>query len=151
MAKSKFQKTIESIEDISSAYKCGLRALKTSERGKVIAADSSLVEGSVDIDLAVKEKYPAENRWDYAFGYSGKVCYIEVHPAYTSEVTKFLQKLNWLQNWLKMHAPALNSIPKLSPGYVWVCTQKVAILPKSTEARKIAQAGVKLVSVHKLQ
>lgn len=151
MAKSKFQKTIEAIDDVSSAYKSGLQALKTSERGKVIAVDPSLLDGSVDIDLAVKKKYPAENRWDYAFGYSGKVCYVEVHPAYTSEVTKFLQKLNWLKNWLKLQAPELNSIPKLSPGYVWVYTKKAAILPQSTEARKIAQAGVKLVSVHKLQ
>lgn len=151
MAKSKFQRAVEDTPEISSGYRQGLRALKKNERGKVVSLNNSLNNGSLDIDLSVKSMYPNDNRWDYAFGYSGKVCYVEVHPAYTSEVSKVEAKLKWLKRWLRDKAPLLNAIPKASPAYIWVQTQGAYILPGSSEARKLSTLGITLTSVHKLK
>ena len=151
MAKSGFQKAVEGTPDISTAYRSGLQALKRSDRGVFDVADTRLLDGSVDIDTAVKEKYPNENRWDYAIGYSGKVCYVEVHPAYTSEVLAVENKLRWLKTWLKEKAPLMDAIPKATPAFVWAQTGKGAILPRSSQARKLATMGIAVTPVCKLQ
>lgn len=151
MAKSGFQKAVEGTPDISTAYRSGLQALKRSDRSAFDLADTRLLDGSVDIDTAVQEKYPNENRWDYAIGYSGKVCYVEVHPAYTSEVSVVENKLRWLKIWLKENAPLLDAIPKATPAFVWAQTGKGAILPRSSQARKLATMGIAVTPVCKLQ
>ena len=151
MAKSSFQKAVEGTPDISTAYKSGLQALNSSARGAIVVADTRLLDGSVDIDTAVQEKYPNDNRWDYAIGYSEKVCYVEVHPAYTSEVSTIEKKLKWLKAWLKEKAPLLDAIPKATPPFVWAQTGKGAILPQSSQAKRLATLGIKVTRVHKLQ
>ena len=151
MAKSSFQKAVEGTPDISTAYRSGLQALKRSDRSSVTVADTKHLDGSVDIDTAVKEKYPNDNRWDYAIGSSGKVCYVEVHPAYTSEVSVVENKLRWLKIWLKENAPLLDAIPKATPAFVWAQTGKGAILPRSSQARKLATMGIAVTPVCKLQ
>lgn len=151
MAKSSFQKAVEGTPDISTAYRSGLQALKRSDRGAIVVTDTRLLDGSVDVDTAVQEKYPNDNRWDYAIGYSGKVCYVEVHPAYTSEVSTIEKKLRWLKTWLKEKAPLLDAIPKATPAFVWAQTGKGGILPRSSQARKLATMGITIAPVHKLQ
>ena len=151
MEKSDFQKAVEGTPDISTAYRSGLQALKRSDRSAIVVADTRLLDGSVDIDTAVQEKYPNENRWDYAIGYSGKVCYVEVHPAYTSEVSVVENKLRWLKTWLKEKVPLLDAIPKAIPSFVWAQTGKGAILPQSSQAKRLATLGIKVARVHKLQ
>ena len=151
MEKSDFQKAVEGTPDISTAYRSGLQALKRSDRSLITVSDPWILYGSVDIDTAVQEKYPNDNRWDYAIGYSGKVCYVEVHPAYTSEVSVVENKLKWLKTWLKEKAPLLDAIPKAIPAFVWAQTGKGAILPQSSQAKKLATWGIKVTRVHKLQ
>ncbi|WP_294627827.1 hypothetical protein [uncultured Bacteroides sp.] len=148
--KSPFQHAVENTSEISSAYCKGLQALKKSETGKVIASEPIKIDGSVDIDSAVKKLYPEDNRWDYAIGYDGKVCYIEVHPAYTSEVATIEAKFSWLKAWLKNKAPQLWALPKASVSFVWVHTKGGYILPQSRQAKTLASLGIKVVPVHKL-
>lgn len=151
MANSGFQKAVEETPDISSGYRPGVQALKKSDRGAVTAADTWFIDGSVDIDTEVKDKYPNANRWDYVIGYSGKACYVEVHPAYTSEVSTIEKKLQWLKSWLKEKAPMLDAIPKTAPAFVWVQTGKAGIIPQSSQAKRLAASGIKVTPVHKLQ
>lgn len=151
MEKSNFQKAVEGTPEISTAYRSGLQALKRSDRGAFDVADTRLLDGSVDVDTSMQETYPNENRWDYAIGYSGKVCYVEVHPAYTSEVSTIEKKLKWLKIWLKEKAPLLDAIPKAIPAFVWAQTGKGAILPQSSQAKRLATLGIKVTRVHKLQ
>ena len=151
MAKSSFQKAVENTPEISSGYRPGVHALKKRARSAIVVADTRLLDGSVDIDTAVQEKYPNENRRDYAIGYSGKVCYVEVHPAYTSEVSVVENKLRWLKIWLKEKVPLLDAIPKATPAFVWVQTGKGGILPQSSQAQRLATLGIKVTRVHKLQ
>ena len=140
--KNAFLDAVESTPEICASYKNGLQALKRSDTGKVTASDTRKIDGSVDIDAAVKTLYPDANRWDYAIGYDSKVCYVEVHPAYTSEIDTMLKKLSWLKGWLKDKAPDLNSLNKMTPAYVWIQSGKCAILPTSHQSKKLAQIGL---------
>ena len=150
MAKSIFQKAVEGTPDISAAYQPGVQALKKSDRYAVSTTDTRLLDGSVDIDTEVKEKYPNDNRWDYAIGYCGKMCYVEVHPAYTSEVSTVEKKLRWLKTWLKEKAASLDAVPKTTHAFVWVQTKGGGILPQSSQAKKLAALGIKVTPVCKL-
>lgn len=65
-----------------------------------------------------------------------------MHPATTSEVQSVLNKLQWLKTFLRENAPQLNQEPK---GFHWVASGKVDILPNSSQARKLAKSGIKIV------
>ncbi len=150
VSKSQFQIAVEGTDEISTAYHNGIQAIKNCERDKIIAEDSQKIDGSVDIDNTVKHLYPNDNRWDYAVGYNGKVCYVEVHPAYTGEVEKIAQKLFWLKEWLNDKAPLLSSLPKAKIPFIWLSTSGVHIIPQSRQYKKLSTLGIKLASKHKL-
>jgi len=141
-----FKKAVENTLEVSDKYQDGFQAIRKSDRKKIEATVPRNCDGSLDIDSAVKSIYPNDARWDYAIGYSNKVCYFEIHPAKPSEVTSMLNKLTWLKNWLKEKAPQLNNMPDYSPKYVWVASGKVAMLSTSKEARRLAASGIVLIT-----
>src|SRR5271165_1175605 len=118
-----FLEAVRATPDISGCYSRGLRAIPQSERAKIILRDTLACEGSVDIDAGVRAIYPNDNRWDYCFSYKGEVFFVEIHPAYTSEVGVVINKLHWLRNWLSVHAPEIDRLKALTvvPFY-WVQT-----------------------------
>ena len=143
---NKFKEAVESTDEVKGGYCQGLLALKKKERSKVSCGETRKLDGSLDIDSTVKALYSDSERWDYAISYSGKVCYCEVHPAETSEVTKMTGKLAWLKQWLKNKAPEIDALPAYTPKYVWVSSGRVNVLPTSREAKKISSSGIVLTS-----
>ena len=136
-----FQDAVQATSDTSSAYRKGLQALRRADSAKIKPGDSCKIDGSVDIDCAVKTLYPDANRWDYVIGYDSKVCFVEVHPAYTSEIDTVIKKYRWLTGWLKDKASKIDGLSKMTPAYVWVQSGKCAILPTSNQAKKLASIG----------
>lgn len=100
-------------------------------------------DGSVDIDSLTAREYHDANRWDYAIGYNGKVFFAEIHPAYTSEVLRVIQKMKWLKVWLQEKAPLLDALPKGNPSFSWIQSGKGGILPGSKQAKLAAANGLK--------
>lgn len=150
VSKSRFQIAIEKTDEISTSYYKGIQAIKNCDKSKIVVGNLSNIDGSIDIDNATKHLYPESNRWDYAIGYNNKVCYIEVHPAYTGEVEKIAQKLFWLKEWLNDKAPLLSSLPKAQIPFVWLSTKGVHIIPQSKQYKRLSSLGIKLSNIHKL-
>ena len=141
--KSLLETAVDKTDDIKGQFKAGLGAIKGNEKQKFVVPDTRKITGSLDIDTSTKEKYPLENRWDYAVEYDKETFFIEVHPGSTSEIPTVLAKLNWLKKWLKEKAPAINALkPKSKQPYHWVYTNKFAILPNSKYARQLAQLNL---------
>lgn len=90
-----FAAAIAKTDDVKGCYQPGLKAIEGKYRSKVNVSGSA--DGSVDIDTCTKTQYPSDSRWDYVIGYNGKAYFIEVYSAETSEVSKVLQKLQWLK------------------------------------------------------
>ncbi|MEB3356034.1 MAG: hypothetical protein VKK04_04860 [Synechococcales bacterium] len=126
---------------LKEALKQGLGALGTNS-SKVQPVYPRKCEGSVDIDTAVKTQYPTSSRWDYALGYDGETHFIEVHSAQTSDVESVLRKLQWLKDFLAQDAPALNREPK---KFHWIAAGKVSVLPGSSESRRLAKQGLRII------
>lgn len=86
-----FKQAVENTQDIKNGFHNGLQALGANAK-QVSATDTKKLEGSVDIDACTKELYPQDARWDYAIGYEGKVYFLEIHPANTSNVKEMIKK-----------------------------------------------------------
>ena len=138
-----FKQAVEATPDVANSYQIDLGALGQYSN-KINAADTRLFDGSVDIDTCTTRKYPNANRWDYALAYSQKVYFVEVHPAKTSQVSTVLRKLQWLKDWLNSNAPEINRLKAEKP-YYWIMSNNNSILKNSSQARKIAQVGLKPV------
>ncbi len=140
-----FKNAVESTLEIKNGYKIGLKALGNYSN-KVQVDDTSKCNGSVDIDACTQAIYPQDNRWDFAFGYSDKAYFVEVHGAFTGEVSVVLKKLAWLKNWLISKAPELNKLKAKEQAFVWIQSNGNHILKNSPQNRLLAQNGLTPVS-----
>ena len=133
-ANCSFRKAIENTPDVQHGFREGLQAM---------VKDARRLDGSLNIDEETKMLYPNESRWDYAVGYDGKVYYVEVHPANTSNIEEVIKKKVWLVKWLKEKAPSLNALKAGSPKFQWAATESgVHISSQSMYARRLSQRGI---------
>lgn len=134
---SNFRTAVESTEDVKTGFCPGLTAL-SSHSSKVKVSNKLNLCGSIDIDTCTRDLYPSENRWDYAFCYNGKVYFIEVHSAESSEVSTVIRKLEWLKRWLVERAPQINALKvKDEVAYYWIQSKRFRI-PQTTPQFKLA-------------
>lgn len=141
MAKSEsttFKSIVQAIPALAGAYREGLQALESKDAGKVKPQNPRRLSGSVYLDKCLKTTNPHDARWDYVIGYREKAYFVEVHPANTSNVDEVVKKKKWLDVWLKTNALDLKAM-MAGTSYYWIASGKVAILPNSPQARKIAK------------
>lgn len=138
-----FKKAIENTPDVANGYCTGLGAIKRCDLSAISLSDSASIDGSLDIDGQTISIYPEEPRWDYAIGYNGRVYYVEVHPANTSDIDDMIKKKEWLLNWLRTKAPKINALEAGTPKFLWAATKAgVHISKQSLYAKKLAQLGL---------
>ncbi len=137
-----FKKAVRSVPEIHDCFKDGLQALGSNSSKIKGYAKGDLV-GSVNIDTCLKNRYPNASRWDYVFGCNDRIYYVEVHQGKTSEVTKIVEKLNWLKQWHKTAATSLENLKDRSI-YHWVSTKGTASIAKgSRHRRRLDQNGIR--------
>ena len=142
-----FSKAVLRIPEIANSFETGLQALRKSDRAAITANDPRTLVGSVDIDSALKSKYPHDNRWDYCIGITvGKttdsVVWVEVHPANSHSVTDMVAKASWLFSWLKGPGKPLRDLAKDKPDLRWVPTGPVAFRRGGKQHVQLANAGI---------
>jgi hypothetical protein len=146
MPNSAFKKAVEHTADVANCYQAGLGALG-KHSAKIKVSVPAALQGSVDIDACTTHLYPHANRWDYVFAYNGEAFFVEVHSGNTSEVSTVLKKIQWLKDWLRQRAPAINQMKARSkPAYYWIQSKKFAIPKNAPQYRAIVGAGLKPVS-----
>lgn len=142
-ANCSFRKAIENTPDVQHGYREGMQAIVKADKRAVMVKNARRLDGSLNIDEETKKLYPNESRWDYAVGYDGKVYYIEVHPANTSNVEEVIKKKLWLDKWLKEKAPSMTALKAGSPKFHWAATEAgVHVSPRSMYARRLSQRGI---------
>jgi hypothetical protein len=85
-----------------SVVRSGKQALKAACSRALEARNGWRFEASVDLDGALREKHPNENRWDYGLEVTGpggkrSVEWVEFHPACSGEVDRMIKKKQWLE------------------------------------------------------
>jgi hypothetical protein len=142
--KSQFRKAVVACSDVTLQE--GLQALSPTSREKIRPKNTRSVKGSVDLDKDLRDRLPAENRWDYAVGYEGndnveRAFFIEIHPAETSEIRRMVRKAQSLKTWAERHAPDLwnMTIPR---EIHWVASGRCNLRLNDSYRRQLALAGV---------
>ncbi len=135
-----FKETVCNCNDIKNAYQLGLRALGNNS-AKIKAHNTRKINGSVDIDSALKNKYPNDNRWDYVIGYNEYAYFVEVHPAATSDIQIIKSKFQWLKKWLDGDGNSLKEICK-GHCYYWVYTNSVHIIKSSPQYKAAVRLNI---------
>lgn len=136
------EKAIAQTSDVAGNFKNGIQAIKGAYRSKIQPAESRMLTGSVDIDNATQMLYPDANRWDYAIEYDDKTHFVEFHPASTGNVAEMIEKLKWLNWWLREKAPLINALKSVNKPYHWVATGSIMILNTSRQYRLLATKGL---------
>lgn len=126
-------------ESTHLSFRPGLQALG-SNSNYISAQDTRAIEGSVDIDSCLLNLYPNSPRWDYIIGYSGKVYFIEIHPATDGKVDLIIRKSKWVRTWIDQNLKEFNILKK--EPFLWVASGKVSILRGSNKARLLAKAKI---------
>ncbi len=140
-----FKTAIENTPDVANAYQVGLQGLGKHST-KIQLGDTSLCEGSIDIDTATTALYPNDSRWDYAFSYKSEVFFVEVHTANTREVGAMVKKLQWLKDWLIEHAPEIHKLKTAKTPFIWIQSNDFHIPKTSPQYRIIVQKGIKPIA-----
>jgi hypothetical protein len=147
-AKPTFKAAVEATPDVKGCYNPGLKALESKDRKKIVMADTQKCGGSLFIDdcLTKQKKNINENRWDYAIDYAGKVYFVEVHTASSSEVSVVSNKLSWLKGWLINNAPQIEALRAKDKAYYWIQSGRYDIPPHLPQAKRALQLGIKPIS-----
>jgi len=147
----KFKQAVLTTPALANAYRPGLQALKRADAEYISSKKPRNIEGSVNLDKALREIFPDDTRWDYAIGIKNKVTtseviWIEVHSASsTSEIDIVISKLRWLKIWAVDNAP---NLLYLTREYVWVATGSVAFSQYSPQRKKLATVGILFAGSH---
>lgn len=143
LPKSRLQEAVKGIAGLDKCFKEGLGAVKGAYRGRITAKEPRLFNGSLDIDKAKAQAEPTANRWDYAIEYNGEVFFVEIHPGSTSDIPIILKKQEWLKQWLKNEAKAIDILKtKRATPYFWIHTGGCKILQGSITSKQLAQRGI---------
>jgi hypothetical protein len=145
-----FKDAVIGTEGLASAYRPGLQGLREVDRNRITCKNPRSLTGSVDLDEALKESHPHDNRWDYGVGIAidkktDDVIWIEVHPASSHHIEEVLKKHRWLLGWLASSAPLLG---QMNAKFVWIATGKVSIPQGSPQRRRIGELDIHLAGQH---
>ena len=140
-----FKRAVERTPHLENALKPGLQALRAQDRPHVAPQDPRLLQGSVDVDSALRRRQPNANRWDFAIGYrhanrqADFIYWVEVHTAADKQVRVVLKKLNWLRNWLRNDG---NLLDQFDREFVWVSSGATNFTLDAPQRKQFAQCGL---------
>ena len=144
---------IKQIPSLTGKLKPGLQALSKNHRDAISPENPRKLSGSIDIDTALKSKYPHDHRWDYCIGIqkqrnADSLVWVEFHPANSHSVRDMLAKAKWLKQWLAGCGKPLQGLMKTKIDLRWVPTGPVAIRQASKQSKILAQAGISFPKRH---
>lgn len=139
-----FREAVRSTPAVQSHLRNGLQALRGVDRNRLHSAEPRRFRGSVNLEEALSPSGPGDPRWDYGIGVARRAgdlaLWLEVHPASSAHhLEEVRRKLDWLKKWLRVEAPALESLP---PRFVWLASGSVCFHSGSPQRRRIAQFGL---------
>lgn len=121
----------------------GIKALKSDDRQHISDAITQEFSDSIDIDSALQNAHPQQNRWDYLLGHSPsvRVIAIEIHSAKDDEISAVIKKREAAQQQLKPHLAngAVISV------WLWVSSGSVKFANTERARRRLDQHGIEFV------
>ncbi len=125
------------------AVRDGLGAVESGHRDYLEEKIRTQFADSLELDAAMADAYPQDNRWDYLLGHapSGCVIAVEPHSAKSDQVSTVIAKRTKAQAHLREH---------LRPGakiaeWIWVASGRVDFSPFDRIKRQLDEKGIRFV------
>jgi len=131
------------LRDDSALHK-GVRdrtgAVKTTHRSHLAENVRESFGDSLDLDAALQQDHPNENRWDYLLGHtpSGQVVGVEPHSAREDEITTVINKRRAALQQLVAHLKPRARVSR----WIWVASGKVRFADTEKVRRRLDQNGI---------
>ncbi len=141
----------EAIKDHSAILQFvqdGIGAVKRIHR-RYLADDIRPKFGdSLDLDAALQQDHPEENRWDYLLGHtaSTQVVGVEPHSAKQDEITTIINKRRAAKQHLAAHLKPGARVSK----WIWVASGKVHFADTEKARRRLDQDGIEFAGAQVL-
>lgn len=121
----------------------GISALKNADRTHIDEAVRNAFADSLDLDTALQEAHPQENRWDYLLGHSasGELVALEPHSAKEDEITTVIKKRKAAKQQLADHLEPSARVSK----WLWVASGKVHFADTEKARRRLDQNGIEFI------
>jgi len=121
----------------------GLGALNDADRRRIDKDAKSEFSESLDLDEAMRPRYPLENRWDYLLGHepSNRVVALEPHSATSGEVAVIIAK----KERAKVHLRTELEPDAHVSQWFWVASGRVDFAPFEKAKLRLDQAGITFV------
>lgn len=134
---------LNSESSLQAAVQDGLGAVKSAHRDRLADEVRSAFADSLDLDAALRQDHPEENRWDYLLGHapSGKVIGLEPHAAKQDEITTVIKKRQAAKQQLASHLKSGAHVAK----WLWVASGKVHFASTEKAQRRLDEHGIELV------
>lgn len=140
-----FKDAVIATPHLEHAWKAGLGALRAQDRSHIQPEDTRLLRGSVDVDSTLQQFEPHAHRWDFAIGYqhsnksTERIYWVEIHTASDGQIKVVLDKLRWLQNWLKTEGKSMASFER---EFIWVSSGATSFTRTSPQQKQLAMLGL---------
>lgn len=119
----------------------GLKALSSSE--PIDEKIRSRFLDSLDLDAALRQQYPNENRWDYLIGLGAPslLVGVEVHSAHTDQISAVIAKRTAAIRQLRGHLRKGRAVSR----WLWVSSGRVDFDPYEKAKRRLDENGILFV------
>ena len=147
-----FEEIVKEISSIKNCYNKGLDALDSKDRKDIRSVKGKFC-GSVFLDECQTGPRPeGEKRWDYIICHSGKLYFVEVHSAQTTNVSELEGKAKMLNIFLSGEGAALKALKDPAFPNIWLASPKTKVdirhagitLTGADRNRYLAQKGLVL-------
>ena len=121
----------------------GIGAVKRAHRGYLAQDIRGAFGDSLDLDAALRQDHPDENRWDYLLGHiaSQEVVGVEPHSARQGEVTTVINKQRAAKKQLAGHIETGARVSK----WLWGASGKNHFADTEKARFRLDQNGIKFV------
>jgi hypothetical protein len=140
-----FREAVKQTPNFENAWQKGLEALRAQDKPHIVAENTRLLRGSVDVDKALQKQDPHAHRWDFAIGHKHTnrkqdcIYWVEIHTASDSQVNVVLDKLRWLRAWLIDDGKELD---KFEREFIWVSSGATSFTLNSPQLKQFAVLGL---------
>lgn len=127
--------------DLLPAVREDMSAVARKDRGLFEADVQALVRQSLDLDAALRDRYPNDPRWDYLLSTETLLFGVEPHKARGSEVGDVIRKKQSAEDHLRGQLRSHVRIQK----WLWVTRGKVTLGRTESAYRRLSKAGIEFV------
>jgi hypothetical protein len=126
----------------------GIAAVKNAHRLYLAEEIRPSFGDSIDLDAAVLQDYPQENRWDYLLGHSssGEVVGVEPHSAKRDEIATVINKRKAAKQHLSEHLEPGARVAK----WIWVASGRVHFADTERARLLLDQNGIEFAGTKAL-